>query len=42
MTCEQANELLDALQNGADALRQWINEALALTGDIDKKDEGAD
>ena len=42
MTCEQANELLDALQNGADAPQQWINEALVATGDIDKKDEGAD
>lgn len=41
MTREQANELLDALQNGADAPQQWINEALIATGDI-AKDEGAD
>ena len=42
MTREQANELLEALKNGADAPQQWINAALAATGDIDKKDEGAD
>ena len=41
MTREQANELLESLKNGADAPQQWINEALALTGDIEK-DEGAD
>lgn len=41
MTREQANELLDAIKNGADAPQAWINEALAATGDIEK-DEGAD
>lgn len=35
MTREQANELLNALKNGADAPQQWINEALALTGDLE-------
>ena len=34
MTHEQANELLDALKNGADAPQAWINAALELTGDI--------
>ena len=42
VTREQANELLDAIKNGADAPQQWINDALIATGDIDKKDEGAD
>lgn len=39
MTREQANELLDALQSGADAPQKWINEALELTGDIIKTEK---
>lgn len=39
MTREQANELLDALRNGADAPRAWIDEALAATGDLEANGE---
>ena len=34
MTREQANQLLEAVKNGADAPQKWINEALIATGDL--------
>ena len=34
MTREQANQLLEAVKNGADAPQKWINDALIVTGDL--------